>query len=184
MYVWIPPQSMTLLLIVCNRAADVCHYTHPVLICFWDEATQFPSRPGHRHYLRPLLYSPLPLSVWHLYLPGGRLHRSDWLHGLEGHCRCAADQRSVDMDQVVGLLGSRSLYGVGPHHCCQQILLPCAALACHHHGYILCGADADRPFSRGVPGCWRGQEEGVRSLKPAEGSGFTRSGPFPLIHSS
>lgn len=175
---------MTPSTIVCNRAADVCHHAHLVLICFWDETTQPTSRPGHRHYLRPLLHPPLPLSVWHLHLPGGRLHCSDRLHGLEGHRWCAAGQRLVDMDQAVGLLGSCSLHGVRPHHCCQQILLPCAALARYHHGYILCSADADRPFSRGVPGCWRGQEESVRSLKPAECGSFTRSGPFLLNHSS
>jgi len=144
------------------RSSDVCHHPHPLLICLWDETPQRVCWPRDHCCVLSELHPAVPLPVWPLYLPGGCLHRSDWLHGLEGHRRSAAGQWPVDLDQAVRLPGCCALHGLWPHHRRQQVLLPRAPFTRHHHGHLLCRPDVDSTISCRVPGCGGGQEENMR----------------------
>ncbi|RVE72203.1 hypothetical protein OJAV_G00059410 [Oryzias javanicus] len=98
------------------RSADVCRHPHPVVIRLRDEASERPGGSAHHGRFLPDLPAAVPVPVGALHVPGGRVHRSDRLHGLAGRRRPAAGQRPVDLDQAVRVPGRRSLHGVRPHH--------------------------------------------------------------------
>lgn len=144
------------------RSSHVRHHPHSLFIRLWDEANKRSRWPGDHCGVRPVLPPAVPLPVRTIYLPGGRLHRSDWLHGLESHRGAAADQRPLDLDQAVGLPGRRALHGLWSHHRRQQVLLPRAPLPSHHHGHLLRRPDANSSVRRRVPGCGGFPEENMR----------------------
>lgn len=168
------------------RAPDVCHHPHTVFISLWNEARKRSRWPGNHRCVVSELHVAVPLPVGPFHLPGGRLHSSDWLHGLEGHSRLAAGQWPLDLDQAVRLPGRCALHGIWSHYCRQQVLLPCAPFASHHHGHLLRCPDAHSAVGRRVPRCGGVQEENMRwnSLYRASWTHLTAKPPTLCLHLS